>query len=183
MGYLHVYTGDGKGKTTCALGLLMRAAGADFKIAFMQFDKGFEGRNEHYHERFILRQLPQVDLFFFGMERMMPDGKFRFQNNDEDFAQARAGLKKAADLISDVKYDMIICDEIITCVGTKLLTEKDLLDLVSDFRAEATNCELILTGRSAFPALIEAADLVTEMKLVKHYFYSHKADARVGIEY
>lgn len=183
MGYIHVYTGDGKGKTTCALGLLMRAAGADFKVAFLQFDKGFEGKNEHYHERFILRQLPQVDLFFFGMERMMADGKFRFQNIPEDFEQAKSGLKKAMELIADTRYDMVICDEIVTCVGTKLLVENDLLNLVEHFRNQPPGCELVLTGRNAFPALIEAVDLVTEMKLVKHYFYSHKADARVGIEY
>ncbi len=182
MGYLHIYTGNGKGKTTCAVGLVIRAIGAGMRVAFCQFDKGFDGNNEHYHERFILRTLPGLDLFFFGMERMMPDGKFRFQNTDDDLAQAQAGLAKVRELLTTPEYDMVVCDELVTCVGTKLLSESDLLNVVSAFRLQA-NIELVLTGRGATPALIEASDLVTEMNLVKHYWYDHKVEARKGIEY
>lgn len=182
MGYLHVYTGDGKGKTTCAVGLAIRAVGAGMKVAFLQFDKGFEGKNEHYHERFILREQPNVELFFFGLERMMPDGKFRFANTDEDLVQAKAGLRKARELVQSGTHDLIICDEAVTCVGTKLYTQADLMQLVGDFQ-EHRNCELVLTGRGAFPELIEAADLVTEMKLIKHYYYEHKLEPRKGIEF
>ncbi|MCX7719239.1 MAG: cob(I)yrinic acid a,c-diamide adenosyltransferase [Candidatus Sumerlaeaceae bacterium] len=181
MGYLHVYTGNGKGKTTCAVGLTIRALGAGHRVAFMQFDKGFEGKNEHYHERFILRSLPHCDLFFYGMERMMPDGRFRFANIPEDLEQARAGLEKAKELVRSGKYFLVVCDEAITCVGTKLYGEDDLLSLVEVFKSSPT-CDLVLTGRSAFPRLIEAADLVSEVNLVKHYFYSG-VEARKGIEY
>ncbi|MGI8907290.1 MAG: cob(I)yrinic acid a,c-diamide adenosyltransferase [Candidatus Sumerlaeaceae bacterium] len=182
MAYLHIYTGDGKGKTTCAVGLAVRALGAGMRVAFLQFDKGFEGNNEHYHERFILRQQPNLDLFFFGLERMMPDGKFRFANSDGDFEQARNGLRKAGELIRDENYQMVICDEAITCVGTRLYAESDLMALVGEFKA-SPRCELILTGRGAFPELLAAADLVTEMKLIKHYWYDHKLSARAGIDF
>jgi cob(I)alamin adenosyltransferase len=182
MGYLHIYTGDGKGKTTCAVGLAVRAAGAGMRVAFLQFDKGFEGKNEHYHERFILRSLPQVELFFYGLERMMPDGKFRFANVEGDIEQARAGLAKARELIQSDSYDLVVCDEAITCIGTKLYDEQALLQLVAEFKG-ASKCELVLTGRGATPALIDAAEVVTEMKLVKHYWYSHKQEARKGIDF
>lgn len=180
-GLVHVYTGDGKGKTTSAVGLTIRSAGAGHAVAFCQFDKGFEGRNEHYHERFVLRGLPAVDLFFFGEERMMSDGKFRFQNNDDDLAQARAGLAKAGELIEAGRHDLIVLDEAVTCVGTKLYGEDDLLGLVARFR-ERGRGDLVLTGRSAFPRLIEAADLVSDVTLVKHYFYQG-VEARKGIEF
>jgi cob(I)alamin adenosyltransferase len=183
MGYLHIYTGNGKGKTTCALGLLMRAVGAGWPVAFLQFDKGFEGKNEHYHERAVLRQFPGVDLLFYGLERMQADGKFRFANVPGDLEQAQAGLEAAAGLVEKPKHKMVILDEIVTCIGTGLLTETDLLSLISKYREMESPCELILTGRGATEQLIAAADLVTEMSLVKHYWYSHKQDAREGVEY
>jgi len=182
MGYLHVYTGNGKGKTTSSVGLAVRAAGAGEHVAFLQFDKGFEGKNEHYHERVVLRSLPQVDMFFYGMERMMPDGKFRFANIEEDFAQARAGLEKARELVKSGKYFLVICDEAVSCVMTKLFSEDDLMSLVDEFKATNPDCDLVLTGRGIFHRLVEAADLVSEITLVKHYFYQG-VPARKGIEY
>jgi cob(I)alamin adenosyltransferase len=184
MGYIHIYTGNAKGKTTCAVGLTVRALGAGMRVAFCQFDKGFEGKNEHYHERFILRILPNLDLFFFGEERMMPDGKFRFPNNDADFRQAAQGLAKARELVGQNKYDMIVLDEIVTCILTKLLQPADLLDLISFYRTTAQSApELVLTGRGAFPELIEQADLVTEMTLIKHYWYEGNIPPRKGIDF
>ncbi len=150
-------------------------------MAFCQFDKGFEGTNEHYHERFILRLLPEIDLHFFGMERMMPDGKFRFANTPEDIDQARKGLERARQLICAGEHQLVVLDEAITCVLTKLITEDDLLDLVAEFRSHG-KCDLVLSGRGAFPRLIEAADLVSDVTLVKHYFYQG-VEARKGIEY
>ncbi|MCX7018902.1 MAG: cob(I)yrinic acid a,c-diamide adenosyltransferase [Candidatus Sumerlaeota bacterium] len=181
MGCLHVYTGNGKGKTTAAVGLAVRAAGAGRRVAFCQFDKGFEGGCEHYNERASLRALPLIDLFVFGVERLMPDGKYRFNNLPDDFAQARAGLEKAKELVRGGGYFLVVCDEAVACVMTKLYTEDDLLELARVFRAEG-KCDLVLTGRGASPRLIEAADLVTDMTLVKHYFYTGVA-AREGIEY
>lgn len=182
MGYLHVYTGNGKGKTTCAVGLIVRALGAGHKVAFVQFDKGFDGTNEHYNERKTLRKLGDVDLFPFGLERMMPDGKFRFQNIDDDLAEAASALDKARELILAGKHDLVVLDEAVTCIGTKLLTEDAVMNLVADFKKQP-NCELVMTGRGAWPGLIEAADLVTEMTLVKHYWYEHKVEARPGIDF
>lgn len=181
MGYLQLYTGDGKGKTTCAVGLAIRAAGAGKRVAFVQFDKGFDGKDEHYHERAVLRVLPNVDLFLFGMERMLPDGTFRYTNSAADYEQARAALAKARELLGTGSYFLVVCDEAITCVNTGLVPAAELMELVRVFRA-APRCELVLTGRGAFPELIEAADLVTEMKPVKHYFRAG-VQAREGIEF
>lgn len=182
MSYLHVYTGNGKGKTTCAVGLAIRGLGAGFRVAFIQFDKGFDGQNEHYNERFILRKLDGMDVLPYGLERMMPDGKFRFQNIDGDFAEAEAALAKAGELIKSGQHDMVILDEVVTCVGTGLLTRDAVMNLVKEFR-NAGKCELIMTGRSAWDELIHEADLVTEMTLVKHYWYEHKVEARPGVDY
>jgi cob(I)alamin adenosyltransferase len=179
--YLHVYTGNGKGKTTACVGLVIRSVGAGNRVAFCQFDKGYDGNNEHYHERFVLRNLPLIDLFFFGMERMMPNGKFRFQNQEEDFEQARKGLNQAKELISSGKYDLVVLDELVTCSMTKLLTEEDIMELVEDFRIQG-KCELVLSGRGAFPRLVEKANLVSDVTLVKHYFYEG-VDARKGIDF
>lgn len=181
LGFLQVYTGNGKGKTTCSVGLAVRAAGAGRRVAFLQFDKGYSGANEHYHERAVLRSLPQISLFLFGAERIMADGKFRFENTQDDFDQACAGLAKAKDIIRTGEHFLVVCDEAVTCVSTKLYSEDDLMSLVHEFKEHGV-CELVLTGRGAFPALIDAADLVTEMTLVKHYFYAG-VKSREGIEY
>lgn len=182
MGYLHVYTGNGKGKTTCAVGLAVRALGAGLRVAMIQFDKGYDGSNEHYSERKVLRRLEGIDLYPFGLERMMPSGKFRFENTDEDIAQARAALDQARLLVDQLTHDLVILDEIVTCVGTKLLVELDVMQLLLEHKSRG-KCELVLTGRGAWPALIEAADLVTDMTLVKHYWYEHKVEAREGIDF
>lgn len=182
MSYIHVYTGNGKGKTTCAVGLAIRALGAGLRVAFIQFDKGFDGQNEHYNERHILRKLDGIDLMPFGLERMMPDGKFRFQNSEEDLQQARAGLEMARGVIAAGEHHVVILDELVTCTGTNLLTREDVLGLVQHAKAHP-GAEVVLTGRSAWEELIAAADLVTEMTLVKHYWYDHKVEARPGIDY
>ena len=183
MNYLHLYTGNGKGKTTAAVGLAVRAAGAGLKVAFVQFDKGYDGTNEHYNERHILRTLPNIQVMATGLERMMPDGKFRFQNSDEDLAEASRGLAAVKELLEAGGADLVILDELITCVGTKLVGEADVMDVVESWKGAGRKCELVLTGRGAWPALIDTADLVTEMNLVKHYWYEHKAEARPGIDY
>lgn len=181
MSFLHVYTGNGKGKTTCAIGLAVRAAGAGKRVAFVQFDKGFDSTDEHYSERAALRQLSQIDLYTFGTERVLPDGKFRFDNETQDYEQARAALDRSRELVTAGEHFLVVCDEAVTCVATDLYSEKDLMELVNDFD-RTRRCELVLTGRGGFRALIEAADLVTEFELVKHYFYSGRK-ARRGIDF
>lgn len=181
-GCVHLYTGDGKGKTTAAVGLALRAAGAGGRVALVQFDKGFDPeRGEHYHERVMLRLLPRIELYPFGCERMLTDGTFRFGVREEDFAEARKAMAKCRELLAAPGYFLLVFDEILTAVETRLVPEAEVLDLLMP-RAESAATELVLTGRRATPALIEKADLVTEMRPIKHYFEQGRA-ARRGIEF
>lgn len=179
-GKLQVYTGDGKGKTTAAIGLAIRAAGAGFKVAFIEFDKGWEGE-EFYHERRILRKIENIDLFPTGTVRHKKDGTFRFDLNEEDIKEARRGLEFAYKVLRENKHNLIILDEIIVSIYTKLLKIEEVLGLIKFWR-ENCHCELVLTGRYATEEIIKEADLVTEMKKVKHYFDSGEK-AREGIEF
>jgi cob(I)alamin adenosyltransferase len=181
-GCVHLYTGDGKGKTTAAVGLALRAAGAGGRVAIVQFDKGFApDRGEHYHERVMLRLLPRIELYPFGCERMLSDGTFRFGNGEEDFAEAGGAMAKCRELLAAPGYFLLVFDEILTAVETRLVPEVEVLALLAR-QAETGAAELVLTGRRATPALIEKADLVTEMRPIKHYFEQGRA-ARRGIEF
>lgn len=180
-GRLHVYTGDGKGKTTAAVGLAVRAAGAGLRVAFLQFDKGFSDGNEHYSERGVLRSIPGIDVHCFGAERIVPGGRFRFANIDDDFAQAGTGLATAKSLLAGGNHDVVICDEAVTCVMTGLLSKDDIMEIVAAFQSTRA-CELVLTGRGAFAELVDAADLVSEIHPTKHYF-SQGQIARRGIDF
>ncbi len=180
-GQIQVYTGDGKGKTTAAIGLCVRAAGAGKKVAFIQFDKGHAG-DDFYSERNSLKKISQIDVIPTGMIRMMPNGQFRFTNSPQDFEEATKGLQLANDAIKDSKYDLIVCDEILSCLLTKLLKEDQVLELLDVFEAAGRKCDLVLTGRSLPDTIKDRADLITEMKLIKHYF-TKGIPARRGIEY
>lgn len=177
---IHIYTGDGKGKTTASLGLAIRACGADKKVAIVQFDKNPSENSEYSSERKALKMLPNISLYPTGCNRMK-EGIFRFKNSKEDFEEAKRGLSIANSLITNNQFDVIILDEILTCIKTKLLNEEDILDLISIYEKEK-RCELILTGIYISQNLIDKADLVTEMKKIKHYF-DKGVKARVGIEY
>ncbi len=177
---LHVYYGYGKGKTTSTVGLLIRALGAGQKAALVQFDKGFDGVNEHYSERKILRTLPNLQLFPFGKERVLGPNAFRFKNIEGDFEEARAALAKARELIrSDL--DLLVLDEILAAVMVKLISREEVMDLIALYD-QNRRCELVLTGHQVWPELVEKADLVTEMRKEKHYF-DQKAPSKKGIEY
>jgi len=178
---IQIYTGDGKGKTTCSVGLLIRALGNGFKVAFVQFDKGFHG-DEHYAERKILRQLDGIDLFPTGCERMRPGQKFRFGVLPEDLAEAQRGLDIVMDLIRNPRHQVVVLDEILSAIPYHLLKEVQVHALLDAYQQAGRPFELILTGRRASQALIERVDLVTEMKPLKHYFDAGLA-ARPGIEY
>jgi cob(I)alamin adenosyltransferase len=180
-GQIHIYTGDGKGKTTAAIGLMIRAAGADLKVCFIQFDKGSEAE-DFYSERKILRKLSQIEVIPTGKIRMMPDGQFRFKNSPPDFEEAKRGLKLAREALASKKYNLIVCDEILSCILTTLLTEADVLSVIDEFEKAGRTCDLVLTGRSLPEAIKDRADLVSEMKMVKHYF-NKGLPARKGIEF
>lgn len=180
-GQIQVYTGDGKGKTTAAIGLCVRAAGAGFKVAFIQFDKGSDGE-DFYSERKILTKIPQIEVLPTGKIRMMPNGQFRFNNSPGDFTEAQRGLDLARASVKNAKYDVIVCDEILSCLLTGLLKEAEVLGLIDDYRGGGAKADLLLTGRTLPDAIKDKADLVTEMKMIKHYF-NKGLPARKGIEF
>ena len=168
-GYIQVYTGNGKGKTTAALGLALRAAGAGKKVFFAQFIKGME-----YSELNSIKRLaPEITLKQYGRRC------FIFEKPEpEDLAAAEKGIQEVRDMIQSKQYDIIVMDEINIALHMKLIELKDLLDLLEEKPPET---ELVLTGRYAPPALLERADLVTEMREIKHY-YEKGVPARTGIE-
>ncbi len=166
---LHIYTGDGKGKTTACIGLAVRALGAGMKVHFIQFDKGFDGQNEHYAERLILRSLQGLRLDPTGCERIQPDGHFRFGVTPEDAAEALRALALAREAIQSGEAGLVILDEILSAQQYHLVKEEDILNLVALWEAKP-KCELVLSGRTKLQSVIGKADLVTEMRKVKHYY-------------
>lgn len=175
LGQIHVYHGNGKGKTTAGLGLAIRAAGQGKRVGIVYFDKG--GTN--YGERKILKKLaPQINFWVTGLVRFVPGKPFRFSVTDEDKAEGTRGLDIVRGLFKK-KYDLIVMDEINSTAGLKIVAEKDVLALLEE---KPLHTELVMTGRNCPKSFIERADLVTEMKLVKHYFYKG-IPAREGIEF
>jgi len=168
-GYIQVYTGDGKGKTTAALGLALRAAGAGLKVFIAQFAKGME-----YSEIKILREkLPEITIRQYGQDCFIVN-----KPTEKDIELARQGLKEVREIIRSGKFDVVILDEATIAVHFNLFSNDELLDVI---RRKPDNLELIITGRKAHPELIKAADLVTEMLEIKHY-YQNGVKARKGIE-
>lgn len=168
-GYVQVYTGDGKGKTTAALGLALRAAGAGLKVYVAQFVKGMK-----YSEINILDKLSDSIL-------LKQYGRRFFINrtpDEKDIRAAREGLKEAREIMRSGEYQVIILDEATIATHYNLFSVEELLDFI---RTKPEDVELVITGRMADPRVIEAADLVTEMKEVKHY-YQNGVKARDGIE-
>jgi cob(I)alamin adenosyltransferase len=168
-GYVHIYTGDGKGKTTAALGLAIRAAGAGLQVFLAQFIKG-----RQYSELKILERLADhISVEQFGLPRFI-NGK----PSVSDIEAARYGLERVKSSMLSGRFDLIIIDEGNVAVTYDLLSKQDILDLI-DMKPE--ELELVITGRGALPEVIDKADLVIEMKKVKHY-YDNGINARVGIE-
>lgn len=182
---VHVYYGYGKGKTTAAIGLAIRALGVGNKVAIVQFDKGYDGMIEHYGERDLLRKLKEIgypiELYPTGCERMNEDGTFRFKNADEDFAKAKRALNISRKLIEQGKQDLLILDEILAAVTYHLIEEKDVFEIL-DLFGDNRRFELVMTGHKLFDGLEGRVGLITEMRKVKHYF-DKGIQAREGIEY
>lgn len=164
---IQVYTGDGKGKTTAALGLSVRHLGAGGRPCLIQFLK-----SNPYSEIRFLRD--KVDVFQFGSGEWVDPGHL----SEADLAAARAAMDKAAEVLRSGEYSLVVLDEVNVAVGWNLVPVGDLLDLMN----AAGSTELVLTGRHAHPDVIERADLVTEMREIKHYFRTG-LDAREGIEF
>ena len=168
-GYVQVYTGDGKGKTTAALGLALRAVGAGMKVFIGQFVKGME-----YSElKSLARLAPELVVKQYGRERFVHN-----KPQKEDFSAGRAGYEEVKKIIQSAQYDVVILDEANIAVYFQILSVEDMLALIDE---KPDSVELVFTGRKADPRLLEKADLVTEMKEIKHY-YSKGITAREGIE-
>lgn len=168
-GYVQVYTGDGKGKSTAAFGLAIRAAGARLKIFIAQFVKGCEYSELKAFERYTdLITLKQYGRGCFIINK--PE--------DEDIRKARQGLKEVEGILASGEYQVVILDEANIATYYKLFTADELIDAVAK-RFEGV--EVIITGRYADPKVIEMADLVTDMREIKHY-YKKGVQGRKGIE-
>jgi len=170
-GFIQVYTGNGKGKTTAALGLALRAAGSGFKTYIAQFLKGQPSGEIEAAKRLS----PLIRIEQFGREGFITvkDGP-----DDEDVSRAGAGLETALRAMLSGEYRIVVLDEVNTAVHFKILPEKDVLDFLDK---RPTGVEVVLTGRYAPDSFIARADLVTEMNCLKHYF-DRGVKAREGIE-
>jgi cob(I)alamin adenosyltransferase len=168
-GYIHIYTGDGKGKTTAAIGLAVRAAGAGLRVYIAQFMKRGE-----YSEINGLRPLaPLVTVEQFGTGRFV-----RGAPDADDLAAARAGMNCVGAVLAAGAHELVVLDEINTAAALGIVATAEVLELLE---RRAASVEVVLTGRNAPPELIARADLVTEMRMVRHYFQAG-VPARTGIE-
>lgn len=169
-GYVQLYTGDGKGKTTASLGLVLRALGQGLRPAVLQFMKA----DPNWGEIVSLKKLG-VPVQQCGLDHWVIAGKV----SDEDRAAAAEGFARARALVESGDYDVVVLDELVTAVFFELVPLGMVLDLV---REKPEQVELVVTGRRAPEALIAAADLATEMRPLKHYFDAG-VQARPGIEF
>ncbi len=165
---IQVYTGEGKGKTTAALGLALRASGAGFKVFIGQFVK-----KGSFSELKSLERLQGVDVEQFGSGRFIVSAISR---EDKDYA-AR-GLVRIREVINSGEYDLVVLDEINMALYFNLIEEAELLEIIT---RRPLHVEIVLTGRNAPEEIIKQADLVTEMREIRHY-YENGVAARVGIE-
>lgn len=171
-GYVHIYTGNGKGKTTAALGLTLRAAGAGMKSHVIQFMKG-RPSSEHVSAE---KCDGLISIEHFGSERFIAPGDTSALT--EHKKEVDKAMDRVTELMMDSSIDVLVLDEVISAMTFGLVHEDDIMNII-DNKKDAL--ELVLTGRGASGALIEKADLVTEMKEVKHYF-ACGVNARKGIE-
>ena len=170
-GYVQVYTGSGKGKTTASLGLAVRAAGHGLKTVIIQFMKGWIDYGELAGVRMLA---PHVEIHQAGRDTFVN----RKNPDPEDVRLAREGWKLAKEIISGRKADIVVLDEINCAMDFGLLPVGEVLEAI---QGKPDGVELVLTGRGAPPEILEAADLVTEMREIRHY-YAKGVDARVGVE-
>ena len=171
LGLLHVYTGAGKGKTTCAFGLALRAWGCGKKVCIIQFLK----KGDTYGEVLAVERMDGIELFQYG------SGKFVFnkQLRPEDVAEAEKGLKHAKEVLTSGDYDLVVLDEMNIATDFGVLPVEEVIKAL-DGRGEKV--EVVLTGQNAHPEIVEKADYVTEMRKIKHP-YDQGIMARKGVEY
>jgi len=170
-GFIQVYTGDGKGKTTAALGLALRAIGHGLKVFIIHFMKG----NIEYGELRAAKCLePNLTIRQMGRETFVS----RDNPDEEDIKLAQQALELARDAVANGEYDVVVLDEVNCALDFSLIPLDQVLKILQN---KPERVELVLTGRGAPPEIIQAADLVTEMKEIKHY-YRKGIKSRKGIE-
>lgn len=171
-GLIQVYTGDGKGKTTAALGLAMRAMGYGFKVVVIQFLKGGEEPGE---VRFAKRFAPLLEWYRFGT------GEFIINRppTDEEIALANEGLLLAQNMLTEHHCDILILDEISHAINLKLIELTDVLSLMDK---KPSSIELVMTGRDFPQEILARANLISEVRMIKHP-YNQGIPARMGIDY
>lgn len=169
-GLVQVYTGNGKGKTTAAFGLALRAIGRGLKVYVIQFVKG----GFDYGELYVVDKLPNLTLKAFGRGKFILD-----EPSKEDVKSAEEALALAESVVKSGEYDIVILDEINVALNLKLISLERVLELIKN---KPRHVEMVLTGRCAPNEIIAVADLVTEMREVKHP-YNKGCQARRGIEF
>lgn len=175
-GMIHVYTGDGKGKSTAALGLALRASGHGLRTFIIQFMKNPEMMGDIFGEVQAIGKYPLgIEIRSFGRAGWIRAGEF----TEDDRQLAGEALDLARNILADPEINLVILDEIFLPFHFGIIALKDILDLID---LKPSRKELVLTGRKAPPEVIERADLVTEMRMIKHYFEKGQ-NARKGVEY
>ncbi len=168
-GYVQVYTGNGKGKTTASIGLAVRAAGAGLKVFIIQFMK----MGDYSEIKALKRFSDLITIEQYGLGRFV-----KGKPSPEDIEAGKKGLERVRSIISANEHDMLIIEEGNVAAMCDLFSPDDLLDII-DLKPE--HMELVITGRGADQKILDRADLVTEMREIKHY-YQNGVQARVGIE-
>ncbi len=170
-GIVQVYTGEGKGKTTASLGQALRACGHGFRVLMIQFMKG----SKNYGELLSSESVPGLEIVQKGLPTFVKKG----EPSDEDLRLAAEGMDLARKAVRAAEHDILILDEINCAVDYGLVDLNEVLELIAE---KPEGMELILTGRYAPRELVELADLVTEMREVKHH-YNNGVQMREGIEF
>lgn len=186
-GLVHIYTGHGKGKTTAALGLALRAIGRGFKVYVIQFIKGKGKYGEHKIEKFLSSHFKIIQTGRGCIFKKPPDDCKNCVAchidpkcpKEIDFKLAEKGLELSRKIINSKKYDLVILDEINIAIYYKLIKLKNVIKIIKE---KPESVELVLTGRNAPKEIIEIADYVSEIKEVKHP-YKKGIKARKGIEF
>jgi cob(I)alamin adenosyltransferase len=171
-GRVQVYTGDGKGKTTAALGLALRASGHGMRSLIIQFMKG----KTNYGELEAIKRIPEISILQFGTEDFVMKGK----EQEIDYREARAALKRAGEAMKDPGLSILVLDEINVALFFQLIKPEDVIELV---KSRPPGLELVLTGRRIPQEIKDLADLVTNFVEEKHYYSSQGLQARQGIEH
>ena len=179
---IQVYTGESKGKTTAALGLLLRFLGSGGKACLIQFDKGAEPGSDFYQERKLFPLFPGLTHIATGLVRFNAEkNTFRFNNIPADFQEAQRGLEAARQAFGQ-GYGLVVLDELLSLILTDLVKKEEIVSLLDAYESAGRPCELVLTGHRIWPELEARVDLITEMKKLKHYF-DKGLQARKGIEF